>query len=279
VPEGDTVWRTARRLDQALSGRILATSDFRVPAWAETDLVGQTVVETVSRGKHLLTRLPDVTIHTHLKMEGSWHIYRPGSRWRSPSFQARLILANAEWTAVGFRLGTVEIVERGSEHLVVGHLGPDLLDDDCDLGLAVERLASQPARPIGEALLDQRNLAGIGNIYKTEVCFLFGLHPAAPVGDIDDLDRVVARAQALLVANRERAEQSTTGNLSPAARFWIYGRRGEPCRRCGTTIVGETLVATADSSRRADPNATPSQDESRFSAWCPTCQPDPANIG
>jgi endonuclease-8 len=279
VPEGDTVWRTARRLDQALSGRVLTTSDFRVPAWAETDLVGQTVVETVSRGKHLLTRLPELTIHTHLKMEGSWHIYRPSSPWRSPAFQARLVLANAEWTAVGFRLGTVEIIERAHESRVVGHLGPDLLDLDFELSVAVERLTSQPARPIGEALLDQRNLAGIGNLYKTEVCFLFGLHPATPVGGIHDIGRVVTRAQALLIANRDRAEQSTTGNLRPGSRFWVYGRRGEPCRRCGTTIVAETLPSTSDHARRDDPHATPSQDEARFSAWCPTCQPDPVEIG
>src|SRR3954468_10163713 len=101
MPEGDTVWRTAHHLDKALRGLPLTTSDFRVPAYAELDLTGQPVVETVSRGKHILTRLPDVTIHSHLKMEGSWHLYKLGSPWRSPAFQARVVLANASWQAVG----------------------------------------------------------------------------------------------------------------------------------------------------------------------------------
>jgi endonuclease VIII len=275
VPEGDTVWRTARRLDQALSGHLLVESDFRVPRYANVDLVGQEVLETVSRGKHLLTRLPEITIHTHLKMEGSWHLYRPASPWRSPAYQARLVLANEEWRAVGFRLGVVDVVMRNQEHQLVGHLGPDLLGPDWSLEEAVRRLQADPDRPVGEALLDQRNLAGVGNLYKNEVCFLFGIHPALPIGDVPQLAALVARTRDLIAANKDRAEQSTTGDLRRGRRSWVYRRTGQPCRRCGATIEEATLPAASDEARRRDPQATPDQDEARVSTWCPSCQPAP----
>ena len=259
MPEGDTVWRTAQRLDKALSGQTLTTSDFRVPQLAELDLTGQRVEQTVSRGKHLLTRLPELTIHTHLKMEGSWHIYRPGSPWRSPAFQARVVLANDTWQAVGFRLGAVDVVERSAEHTLVGHLGPDLLGPDWSLDGAVRRLTTDPGRGIGEALLDQRNLAGIGNLYKAEVCFLLGVNPFTPIGQIDVLPQLVDKARRLLLLNRERAEQTTTGDLRRGQRVWVFGRRGLPCRRCGTTI--RAVAPSADGSDRS-------------TYWCPRCQPE-----
>jgi endonuclease VIII len=259
VPEGDTVWLTAQRLNSALSGRALTASDFRVPQWAELDLTGQTVEETVSRGKHLLTRLPDLTIHTHLKMEGSWHLYRLGTPWRSPAFQARLVLANDTWQAVGFRLGAVDVVERSAESSLVGHLGPDLLGADWSLEEAVRRLSADPDRPIGEALLDQRNLAGIGNMYMAEVCFLLGVHPFTPVGDVDILPRLVDKARRLLVLNKDRAEQTTTGNTRRGAQLWVYARKGQPCRRCGTKIeAAQTRAGQIE----------------RVTYWCPRCQPE-----
>ncbi len=260
MPEGDTVWRTARRLDAALSGLELTTSDFRVPQWAEVDLSGQRVLETVSRGKHLLTRLADVTVHTHLKMEGSWHLYRRGSRWRSPSFQARVVLANTVWQAVGFRLGAVDIVERSAEDSLVGHLGPDLLGPDWSLDEALRRLTTAaPERPVGEALLDQRNLAGIGNMYKAEVCFLVGVNPFTPVGAVDVLPRLLDKAQRLLTANRDRAVQTTTGDPRRGEALWVYARRGQPCRRCGTAI--KAIDVHDDGIERA-------------TYWCPWCQPE-----
>jgi endonuclease VIII len=258
MPEGDTVWLTAQRLNSALSGRALTVSDFRVPQWAELDLTGQTVVETVSRGKHLLTRLPAVTIHTHLKMEGSWHIYGLGSRWRSPAFQARLVLANDRRQAVGFRLGAVDVVERSAEATLVGHLGPDLLGADWSLEEAVSRLAATPERAVGDALLDQRNLAGIGNMYKAEVCFLMGVNPFTPVGAVDVLPQLVDKARRLLLANKDRADQSTTGNLRRGQTLWVYARRGQPCRRCGTPIQS---VESRD------------HEVERATYWCPRCQP------
>ena len=272
MPEGDTVWLTARRLDEALSGSALTVSDFRVPEWAEVDLRGRRVTETVSRGKHLLTRVEDVTIHSHLKMEGSWHIYRRGAAWRSPAFQARVVLATAERQAVGFRLGRVEVISRAAEDEVVGHLGPDLLGGDWSLDEALRRLRSRGDIPIGEALLDQRNLAGIGNMYKAEVCFLMGVHPNQPVAAVDRLPRLVQRAQQLLEANKTRSTQSTTGDLRRGRELWVYGRRGLPCRRCGTKIRREVFVSTADLERRA--GAGMDQDRARESFWCPRCQPE-----
>ena len=275
MPEGDTVWRTARRLDQALSGRTLTESDFRVPRWAHIDLVGQAVETTVSRGKHILTRLPDVTVHTHLKMDGSWHVYRPASRWRAPAHQARLVLGNDEWRAVGFLLGIVEVVERGAERSVVGHLGPDILGADWSLEEATRRLLGDPGRPIVEALLDQRNLAGIGNMYAIEAAFLFGQHPSSPVGQVASPATLVERTQQMMKSNLERPEQTTTGDRRRGQTHWVYGRAGQPCRRCGTTIASGRLAWDEDRRRRDDPAADPEPDRARMAFWCPSCQPDP----
>jgi endonuclease-8 len=279
MPEGDTVWRTARRLDRVLSGRALTGSDFRVPRLATADLTGQTVRETVSRGKHILTRLDEVTLHTHLKMEGSWHVYRPGTRWRAAGHKARVVLTNAEWTAVGFQLGIVELVDAGDEDSVVGHLGPDLLGADWSIEEAVRRLTRHPDAPIGEALIDQRNLAGLGTVYRSEACFLGGVHPETLVGEVVDLPRLVDRAQRVLAANRERAS-TTTGDTRKGQQLWVYRRAGQPCRRCGTRIRSGLLGTATDRAREAGAmSAVDNPDRSRVSYWCPTCQPAPAALG
>ncbi|HEX5090128.1 MAG TPA: DNA-formamidopyrimidine glycosylase family protein, partial [Nocardioides sp.] len=188
MPEGDTVWHTARLLDRALSGQVLERSDFRVPQHATADLTGGTVVETVSRGKHLLTRVDRSderwTLHTHLKMEGSWKVLKPEQRWPRPAHTARVVLETATATAVGFSLGVVELLDRAAEADAVGHLGPDLLGPDWDADVAVANLLRDPGRPLREALLDQRNLAGIGNLYAAELCFTSGVHPQTPVGAV-----------------------------------------------------------------------------------------------
>jgi endonuclease VIII len=257
VPEGDTVWRAARSLDRALAGHVLTGTDFRVPQLATVDLTGGRLRQTVSRGKHLLTHIDHGgahwTLHTHLKMEGSWHIYQHGQRWRRPAHEARVILETAERVCVGFALGIVELLPRAEEDRAVGHLGPDLLGDDWDLEEAVKRLSQQPTRAVGEALLDQRNLAGIGNIYRNELCFLAGVRPTAPLRAVADLPRLVKRAKALLEANKERVEQTTTGDLGKGRRSWVYRQR--TCRRCGTRVV----VAQ--------------DDRARAMYWCPSCQP------
>jgi endonuclease-8 len=261
MPEGDTVWLTARRLHRALAGRVLAHADLRVPQHATADLRGQIVDEVASRGKHLLTRTSvGLTLHTHLGMEGTWRILRAGRGIPGPGdHRVRVVLGNAEWTAVGSLLPVVELLPTAREETVVGHLGPDLLGADWDADEAVRRLLEAPDEAIGDALLDQRNLAGIGNLYKAELLFLRGVHPWTPVGDVRDLDRMVRLARQLLWTNREHPEQSTTGDLRRGRSHWVYGRGGEACRRCGTLIArGEQGPAGRQ----------------RVTYWCPSCQPE-----
>jgi endonuclease-8 len=257
MPEGDVVWRAARQLDRALTGRPLTRSDFRVPRYAATNLTGRAVAGTVSRGKHLLTRVDGgITIHTHLRMDGSWRI-RPAAGRPARDHRVRLVLANDTWQAVGRLLGVVEVVPTKDEERVVGHLGPDLLGPGWESAEAVRRLAASPDRPAGEALLDQRNLAGIGNLYKAEVLFLRGIDPWRPVGSIDDLASLVELARRLLDANKDRTGQITTGMAGRGQETWVYGRQGRPCRRCGTPV---STTGAMDSGER-------------ITFWCPHCQP------
>jgi formamidopyrimidine-DNA glycosylase len=258
VPEGDTVYLTARRLHDGLAGRVLTHTDFRVPRLATTDLSDRQVVETVSRGKHLLTRIDGgLTLHTHLRMDGSWRLFRAGTRWSGgPVHEIRIVLNNADWTAVGYRLPVVELLRTDDETTVVGHLGPDLLGADWDEDEAVRRLSAGPDREVGPALLDQRNLAGIGNLYKAETLFLRGIDPWRPVGEVADLDGLVEVARRLLDANKQGVDQSTTGSRRRGDTTWVYGRR--TCRRCGGPV------------RRAEQGG-PAQERVTF--WCPACQP------
>jgi endonuclease-8 len=264
MPEGDTVWLTARRLHAALAGQVLVRGELRVPRLAEVDLAGRTVLEVASRGKHLLTRFDDATtLHTHLRMDGSWHLYRHGERWRGgPAWQVRVLLETTDRQAVGYRLPVVDLVVTEREGEVVGHLGPDLLGPDWDAAEATRRLAADPGREIGLALLDQRVLAGLGNLYRTELCFLRGVTPFVPVGQVADLDAWAPLAHRLLMANRDRAEQVTTGRSARGSRQWVFER--STCLRCGTR------VATA-------PQGEPPRQ--RVSYWCPSCQRGPGPGG
>ncbi len=261
MPEGDTVWLAARRLHEALAGRVLTRTDFRVPQLATTDLSGRAVREVVSRGKHLLTRLEGgLTLHTHFRMDGSWHLYAPGARWTGgPDWQVRAVLSNAEVDAVGYRLPVIELVD--DEDAVVGHLGPDALGPDWDAGVAVANLLREPDAEIGTALLDQRHLAGLGNLYRCEVLFVRGLSPWTRVRDVPDLPVLVEKGRRLMDANKERWEQSTTGSLRPGEDHWVFERTGRPCRRCGTRILS------------AEQGAAP---RARLTYWCPRCQPGPS---
>lgn len=275
MPEGDTVWRTALHLDKALSGQALVESDFRVPAYATVDLRGREIVETVARGKHLLTRIGEgddaVTLHTHLKMEGSWHLYRRGTPWRRPAHEARVVLRTEEWTAVGFALGTVELLPRHQEDAAVGHLGPDLLGPDWDVDEAVRRVGSDPDRPIGEAILDQRNVAGIGNMYKCEVLFLLGLDPWLPVRDVPDVAALLRQSRRVLEANKLRTAQATTGDTRRGRTLWVYRRDRQPCRRCGTPIK-VAMQGPEGLGAGAEQESTQISRE-RATYWCPRCQP------
>jgi endonuclease-8 len=261
VPEGDVVWRTARQLDQALTGRVLTRTDFRVPRYASADLRGQTVTAAAARGKHLLVRTDaGQTVHSHLKMDGSWRIRRaagPPPR----DHRVRLVLANADWMAVGSLLSLVQVVPTSQEDQLVGHLGPDLLGPDWDAAEAVRRLQQDPARPAGEALLDQRNLAGIGNVYKCELLFLRGVSPWRPVGEITSLDAMARLAHRLLEANKNRNGHITTGVMQRGREHWVYGRAGLPCRRCGTRIQSASTGIAGGAPK------------DRITFWCPSCQP------
>ncbi|MCW2701128.1 MAG: glycosylase [Blastococcus sp.] len=259
MPEGDTVWLAAQRMQAALAGGTLRRGEFRLPSLAAVDLTGVTVREVVPRGKHLLIRLADDrTLRTHFRMDGSWHIYRPGATWRGgPAHDIRVVLATDDWACVGYRLHDVELVPTVEEDRLVGHLGPDVLGPDWDLDEALRRLREHPDEQIGVAILDQRNLAGIGNLYKVESLFLTGVHPWARVADVADLPALVERARTLMVANRHHPEQSTTGSTRRGEDHWVAGRKGRPCRRCGTPILlGEQGPATQE----------------RVTWWCPHCQ-------
>ncbi len=266
MPEGDTVWNTARMLDRALAGAVLRHGDFRVPQLATVDLARWRVQGCGSRGKHLLLRMTGpgdgrtMTLHSHLRMDGAWRIYSPGEVWRGrPAHLIRVVLRTLTTVAVGYHLHDLALVPTEQEESLVGHLGPDLLGPPgepggWDAAEAVRRLEAHPDQAIAEALLDQRNLAGIGNLYKAEVLFLRGANPWLPVSKVDSLDALVELARKLLLANKGRWTQATTGSVRRGQEVYVYGRAGAPCRRCGTLIARE------------------SQDD-RVTFWCPRCQP------
>jgi endonuclease-8 len=264
MPEGDTVWNTAQVIRRGIQGKVLTRTDFRVPQLAALDLSGATVRESASRGKHLLLRLsvpsaPDLTLHSHLRMDGAWRTYQKHESWRGrPAHLVRVALHTADVVAVGFHLHELAVVPTAEEERVVGHLGPDLLGADWSVDEAVRRLVARPEREIADALLDQRNLAGIGNLYKAETLFLRGTSPFAPVGEVKDLPAMVTLAQRLLASNKGRWTQATTGSLRKGEQQWVFERAGRACRRCGTTIRRWT-----------------GGDHDRITYWCPSCQPGP----
>lgn len=261
MPEGDAVYRTAALLRAALDGRPLTRSEFRVPRYATADLSGRAVLTTISYGKHLLTRVAGgLTVHTHLRMDGSWRV-QPAGRRLPPGDVVRLVLANAETQAVGIRLGVVDLLPTDREHRVIGHLGPDLLGPNWDPAEAARRIRNRPEVTIGEALLDQRNLAGIGTIWRSETLFLAGVSPWRPVGEIAGagrLEEMVSRTAWLMSAAKERRGPVTTGDPRPGRELWVYGRDRRPCRRCGNAI------------ERAEMGSQPYE---RLVFHCPVCQP------
>lgn len=264
MPEGDTVFRSCALLHRTLAGHELTRAELRVPRFATEDLVGMTVREVVARGKHQLTRLDSgLTLHTHLRMDGTWRVVGAGERLPGPAHQIRVVLGTAARTAVGLRLPVVDLLRTAEEDTVIGHLGPDLLGPEgvpggWDEAEALRRLTADPRRTLGEALLDQRNLAGIGTFYRAEICFLQGLHPRTPVGAVKDLPRLLRRVRQLLQANVQRPTQVTTGIDRNGQRAWVFERPGKPCRRCRTLIAFERF-------------GPPGQE--RLSYWCPHCQP------
>ncbi len=264
MPEGDTIWRTARTLEAALAGRMVTAFESSLPEVAARGralrLVGRTIEEVAPRGKHLLVTFSGgAVLHTHMRMTGSWHVYRPKSRWRGPVHLARAVVRTDAYVAVCFAAPVVELLTAAElrAHGPLQELGPDLLSRDFDPARARLGLRERNDAEIGDALLDQTALAGIGNVYKSEVLFLCGTNPFRRVADLDDalLDRIVATAGVLMKRNLDASERRTTAGLIRDP-LWVYGRGGRPCRRCGTTIE-----------RRAQGK------DVRSTWWCPRCQP------
>lgn len=263
MPEGDTVWRTAQRLHKALAGESLVTSDLRFPSVATVDLRGGTTLEVVSRGKHLLHRIEHdgrgVTVHSHLKMEGQWRVEATDdARGWLRRADLRAALSTTTWTALGLRLGTLDVVPTEREAELVGHLGPDVLGPDWDAMAAVANLCASETT-IGAALLDQRNLAGVGTLWASESLFIERIHPWAPARSLEPtaVDAVVNRAHSLLVAARAHPIQTSTGSRRKGEETFVHARSGRPCRRCGDTIR-VAMIGPAGRER------------TMFS--CPTCQ-------
>jgi endonuclease-8 len=263
MPEGDVVWRTARTLHAALAGEALTGCDLRWPTFATADLTGRTVLAVVPRGKHLLMRFdgdPPLTLHSHLRMEGSWRLYpadRTAPTGAGRRDDVRAVLRTTGWTAVGRRLGMLDLVRTRDEYTLVGHLGPDVLGEDWDPDLVERRLSGLRERAIGEALLDQRVLAGVGTFYLAEVLFLRGVSPWTPASQVRDVAALVRLVHRLMLANRDRVGQVTTGDTRPGRTSWVHGRAGRPCRRCGTPIAVAGI-------------GEPPQDRVVF--YCPSCQ-------
>lgn len=273
MPEGDTIFRAARTLNRALGGKVVTGFESVFPHLTRVDedtpIAGRIVTSVRAVGKHLLLEVSGgLILRTHMRMNGSWHIYRPGEAWQRSRRDMRIVLATAEFVAVGFSIPVAEWVKatRVDAHPELSRLGPDLLADDFDEGEAVRRLRSRAGIEVAEALLKQRVMAGVGNVYKSEVLFSCRVSPFARVETLSD-DQVVClvrTARKLLEANVTEGLASMTTYLGfrrttrrddPTERLWVYGRVDEPCRRCGTA------VKIAKQGRDA-----------RLTYWCPTCQ-------
>ncbi|GAA1981920.1 DNA-formamidopyrimidine glycosylase family protein [Microbacterium pumilum] len=259
MPEGDSVYRAARRLNEALAGAEVTRFELRVPQAATVDLRGLVVHEVVPRGKHLLHHIGDYTLHSHLKMEGEWRVYRPGERWHKPAYTARAIVGTAERETVGFDIADIAVVATADEERLVGHLGPDPLAETWDPVEAARRLSSDE-RAVHVAILDQRNVAGFGNEYANEILFVRGILPTTPASQTDAA-AIVDLGARMLRANKDRGNRTFTGDSRPGRATWVYGREGRPCRRCGTLIRSGSL------------GADPTRERNIF--WCPECQTAP----
>ena len=262
MPEGDSVFKAARRLREQLVGRTVLRSDFRVPALATADLAGQQVTAFDSYGKHMLTRFSGgLTLHTHFRMDGEWKVTGPGkSLPRTFDEEIRLRLVPDGPTAYALRMPVLELLPTAEESRVIGHLGPDVLGPSWDEELAVANLSADSDRPLVEALLDQRNLAGLGNLWVVETCYLRGHSPWTPVREVD-LRAAVRLARRMMQHSLDHPGQVTTGDTRRGHTHWVYGRAERPCRRCGTPVQFRDSVTGAAYARET--------------WWCPTCQPGP----
>ena len=284
MPEGDTIHRTAAALHRALAGQVVRRFETALASLARVDddrpVAGQMVDRCEAAGKHVMVRLSSgLVLRTHMRMRGAWHLYRPGERWQRSPRALRVRLDTEAWVAVAFDVSDAEFVDAAdlARHRVLASLGPDLLSPAFDAQDAAARVHAAGRRPIAEVLLDQRVVAGIGNVYKSEVLFACGLHPDRPADTLDaaSIVALLETAARLMHANTDaapmgtpvayRGPRRTTGRAAPGANLWVYDRAGRPCRRCGTPIVAAKRGADA-----------------RTTYWCPRCQPpasDPLGAG
>lgn len=262
MPEGDTVFITCQRLHRALAERPVTRFDLRVPGLALADLTGSDVLEVVPKGKHILIRFSTgQTLHSHLRMDGSWRVGPATARPRGRDFEIRALVGNSSYLAAGFRVHDLKLLPTAHESEVVGHLGPDLLHPDYDQAEALRRFSTQPDRPIAEALLDQRLVAGIGNVYKSELLFMQRTSPYAPVSEVDALPAILTDARRLLGGNLGDYNRSTTGWRQPGQQYWVYGRAGKACRVCRGAIERDEGIGTVGGAP-----------EERITFFCPRCQ-------
>ncbi len=267
MPEGDNIFRAAQALNAALAGHLVVRFESVLPALLRVDhdrpVAGRTIESVVSRGKHLLMQFSgDLILHTHMRMNGSWHLYRPDARWQRSAADMRVLVATDSVVAVAFSVPVAEFLTSRdvARHRALAALGPDLLDRTFNDDDARRRLRAQADRLVADALLDQRVMAGIGNVFKSEILFETGVAPFRLVSTLSEaeIDRIVATARRQMTMNVRGAarQRRTTRSLDPKAALWVYGRGGRPCRRCGTPIQ----------SRKTSPDA-------RVTYWCPRCQP------
>lgn len=271
MPEGDTIFRAARTLDKALRGETVTSfrselAQLAVHEGTDRSIVGRRIEAVHARGKHLLIDFErDLTIRTHMRMSGSWHIYRQGERWRNRRSAVRIVVETTRWVAVGFSIVEAELLSTSQveSRSRVERLGPDLLDPNFDPAEAIRRIRRRPELEIAVALLNQTLISGIGNVFKSEILFVAGINPFCRVGELEesDLERIVAISRDLLGRNvRPGAHRdgirTTTTHLDPSVRVWVYRRRGKPCRRCDSLIMRKLQG-----------------EDARSTYWCERCQP------
>jgi endonuclease VIII len=287
MPEGDTIYRAAEAMHRALAGRLVTNFDSVYPALTrvaeDRPIVGRTVESVSARGKHLLVHFSrDLVLRTHMRMNGSWHLYRPGARWQRPARDMRVLIGTDHAVAVGFNVPVAEFltIRQLEQHKDLRALGPDLLEQPApqrhhrdqhtiepfDTADVIRRMRMRAREAIADLLLNQRVVAGIGNVFKSEILFVAGIDPFTPVSALSDADlaRIVAIALEQLRANVLTRAQTltpsigrrTTRSLDPNAKLWVYSRGGQPCRRCGAAIASKKTGVDA-----------------RVTYWCPRCQP------
>ena len=279
MPEGDTIFRAARTLHKALAGQVVTGFETVLPKLSridvDTPIAGRTIVGVNAKGKWMSMQFSGgLTLLTHMLMNGSWHIYRPGEKWQRPAIDMRIVVKTENIWAVAFKVPVAEFHTDDTLRRRQGFrtLGQDVLAADFQPETSIENLRAHSDLQVGVALLNQSIVAGLGNVFKSEVCFACGINPFRRVEGLrsDQLGCLVETARKFVLANVTEASgdrittytgmRRTTGSANTEERLWVYGRREEPCRKCGTPI-----------------EAHKQGEDARTTFWCPKCQPLGAN--